>query len=100
MFENNEKYIDYPFGIDPLTAPDPIGLRFMNKLGFSNADIGVNTEGIALLPTANTKNRGTNIARYTASFLIQTDNAAFTNNSINTVQFQFNGTQGSEAGIG
>jgi hypothetical protein len=96
--QNNEKYIDYPFGIDPLTAPDPIGLRFMNKLGFSNADIGVNTEGIALLPTANTKNRGTNIARYTASFLIQTDNAAFTNNSINTVQFQFNGTQGAKLG--
>ena len=96
--QNNETYIDYPFGINPLTAPDGIGLRFLNKLGFTNADIGVNTEGNALLSTANTTNRGTNIASYTASFPIQSNNTAGTSNSINTVQFQFNGTQGAKLG--
>ena len=96
--QNNTKYTDYPNGIDPKNAPDPIGLRFLNKLGFTNTDIGVDSQGIALIPTADTTNRGTNISKYDATFATEDANVGVKTTTITTVKFNFNGTQGAKLG--
>lgn len=45
---NNLSPISYPYGLNPLTNISQIGRRFLNKLGFQDADIGINNNLIDL----------------------------------------------------
>ena len=39
--KNNTVFPEFPNGIDPLKSVGRVGLNFMNKIGFTDADIGV-----------------------------------------------------------
>ena len=52
----NEPNGDYINGVDPLTAVAPIGRRFLNKLGFTDANLGIqNINNKFLIDPTNTR---------------------------------------------
>ena len=83
----------YPNGIDPLKAIDDIGLRFLNKLGFINSDVGANVLGDLKDPLS-TKVGFTYTAHAATPFVVDSDGTGITSINVDVYTLVFNGTNG------
>ena len=81
----------YPNGIDPLKAIDDIGLRFLNKLGFINSDIGANFLGTLKDPLS-TQVGFTYTNHAATPFVVDSDGTGITSINADVYTLVFNGT--------
>jgi hypothetical protein len=75
----------YPNGLDPLTDTSPVGLRFLNKLGYTDADVGVVNNKIDL----SLNKLGFNITNYARDIILD-DTSSVTFSSFTTTTYGTN----------
>ena len=80
--------IPFPNGINPLRDTGEIGVKFLNKLGFTNTDIGITSDGTAIDTTSNKV--GISYTPYTRSIILDSGQSV-NNTSYNEVINATNG---------